>query len=396
MLPTHELVEYWLNNYKRVIKSGPFKTEYSMKTIQHTLLISFYPMKVDNKLVGISVFTQDITELKNAVNFANDESTKYKMLFDNVHDYVCVIDTETFRIKHFNQHFANTFSKLQNKGINIESNFLDLVDKDKLNEWKSMFEKVLENGFFKTQLKMHNDEYIDLDIKLLNLKNEGRNFFIFGEDVTTKVLYEKKLEESNKKLALQLQQSINAISKIGEFKDPYTSGHQKKVQALCLRIADEMQLSEQTKRNISFGALIHDIGKLYIASDILNKPTNLTALEYQLVQTHVMNSYTIACEIDFPSEVTTMILQHHERLDGSGYPNGLKENDIILESRILAVADVVEAISSHRPYRPGLGVVSALEEIIMYRGSKFDEKVVDTCVNLFRNQNFEFPEVNIR
>lgn len=396
MLPNKNLYDYWINNYKRVIESGPFETEYEMATSKQTLLISFYPMKIGTDLVGISVFTKDITDLKNAVTIAQDESIKYKMLFDNVHDYVCIIDADTFQIKHFNHYFRETIEGFKNIEIGSNTSFIELVDASTVHKWNTILKTVKENGNFKTQFIMINNRVLNLDLKLVTLKNNIQEIYILGEDVTTKAEYEKKLEENNKKLKNQLRQSINAISKIGEFKDPYTYGHQMRVQALSLRIAEELNLSEDTKQNISFGALIHDIGKLYIASDILNKPTVLSNLEYKLVQTHVMNSYQIACEIEFPEEVKTMILQHHERLDGSGYPNKLTDKDIILESRILAVSDVMEAMIAHRPYRPGLGVDIAIEEIIKYRGVHFDERVVDVCVDLFQKHKFEFPEVNKR
>lgn len=142
--------------------------------------------------------------------------------------------------------------------------------------------------------------------------------------------------------------------------------------------------------NLSYGALLHDIGKIYIASDILNKPGRITSLEYQILQTHAEYSYNIAREMDLPEVILTMILQHHERLDGSGYPNKLRGDEIVLQSRILAVADVVEAMTSHRPYRPALGIEAALKEIESGRGVKYDARVVDLCVSLFRDEGFLF------
>jgi HD-GYP domain-containing protein (c-di-GMP phosphodiesterase class II) len=142
--------------------------------------------------------------------------------------------------------------------------------------------------------------------------------------------------------------------------------------------------------NLSYGALIHDIGKIHVASDILNKPGKITSLEYQLLQTHAEYSYNIVREMGLPQDIATMVHQHHERLDGSGYPNHVSGDQILLESRILAVADVVEAMTSHRPYRPALGIEAALAEIQAGRGTKFDEIVVDHCVSLFREEGFQF------
>ena len=137
---------------------------------------------------------------------------------------------------------------------------------------------------------------------------------------------------------------------------------------------------------------MHDIGKIYIASDILNKPGKITNLEYQILQTHVEYSYSVVLEMGLPQEILTMVQQHHERLDGTGYPNKCVGDEIIFESRILAVADVVEAMTSHRPYRPALGIDKALAEIESGKGVKYDANVVDICLNLFREQGFRFAE----
>jgi PAS domain S-box-containing protein/putative nucleotidyltransferase with HDIG domain len=198
------------------------------------------------------------------------------------------------------------------------------------------------------------------------------------------------LEESNKKLEHMLEQSVNAISRIGELRDAYTAGHQRRVQELSCAIARYMGLSEEDIVILSYGALIHDIGKIYISSDILNKPGKITDLEYQILQTHAEYGYNVINSIDFPERIPMMVHQHHERMDGSGYPQGLQGDQIILESRILAVADVVEAMTSQRPYRAALGLEAALDEIMLYKGSKYDEAVVTSCVHLFKEKIFSF------
>lgn len=200
------------------------------------------------------------------------------------------------------------------------------------------------------------------------------------------------LIEANVKLSQRLHQSVLAISKIIEMRDVYTTGHQKRVQKLSVEITNQLGLSNEMIMNISYGALIHDIGKIYIGSDILNKPGKISNLEYQILQTHAENGFEIVKEIDFPDEIPQMILQHHERLDGSGYPNGISGDQILLESRILAVADVVESMTSHRPYRASLGLEAALDEIETYKGSRYDAEIVDVCIKLFREKNFNFTE----
>jgi putative nucleotidyltransferase with HDIG domain len=206
------------------------------------------------------------------------------------------------------------------------------------------------------------------------------------------IQYEKEVRESRVILEKRLQQSINTISRIGELRDVYTAGHQRRVKNLACAIAAEIGLSESAIVNLSYGALIHDIGKIYIASDILNKPGKISNLEYQILQTHSEHGYNVVKEVDFPDVIPAMIYQHHERLDGSGYPNGLSGDQILIESKILAVADVVEAMSSHRPYRAALGIDAALEEIESFKGEKFDVKVVENCIRLFREKGFRFED----
>ena len=182
--------------------------------------------------------------------------------------------------------------------------------------------------------------------------------------------------------------TIEAIAATVETRDPYTAGHQRRVAELAAAIAREMDLPAGTVQGIHFGALIHDLGKVQVPAELLSKPTRLTKLEYELIKTHPQAGYDIVKGIRFPWKVAEMVHQHHERLDGSGYPQRLKGDEIALEARILAVADVVEAMASHRPYRPGLGVEAALKEIVDKRGTAFDAAAVDACVRLFREQHY--------
>jgi PAS domain S-box-containing protein/putative nucleotidyltransferase with HDIG domain len=188
-----------------------------------------------------------------------------------------------------------------------------------------------------------------------------------------------------------LEDTIQAIAATAEMRDPYTAGHERRVAELAAAIAREMDLGGSAVDGLRFGAMIHDLGKIKIPAEILVKPTRLTPIEYELIKGHAQAGYEILKGISFPWPVALMVRQHHERLDGSGYPDGLKDGDIILEARILAVADTVEAMSSHRPYRPGLGIDKALAEIKRGRGATYDTHAVDACVRLFREKGFTLP-----
>jgi len=201
---------------------------------------------------------------------------------------------------------------------------------------------------------------------------------------------EAALAEQEAKLRRSLEATIEAIAATVETRDPYTAGHQRRVADLARAIGREMGFSEDAQQGLHFGALIHDLGKVQVPAEILSKPTRLSKLEFELIKTHSQAGYDIVKGIDFPWPVAAMVHQHHERIDGSGYPQGLKGEAIALEARILSVADVVEAMASHRPYRRGLGIEAALKEIESKRGIWFDPRPVDACLALFREKRFSW------
>jgi len=196
--------------------------------------------------------------------------------------------------------------------------------------------------------------------------------------------------EHEERLQKNMLQTVEAIASIVEMRDPYTSGHQARVAELAKEIARQMGLPEEQMHAIHLAGLVHDLGKIRIPAEILSKPGVLDEVEYALIKMHSKAGYDILKGVDFSWPIAQMVLQHHERMDGSGYPQGLKGEEILLGARILIVSDVVEAMSSHRPYRPGLGIEAALGEIIGSRGTRYDPQVVDACVALFREQGYVF------
>jgi len=191
-------------------------------------------------------------------------------------------------------------------------------------------------------------------------------------------------------LRKSLEESIQAIVATVELRDPYTAGHQKRVASLAVAIASDLGLPKEEVHGIHLAASIHDLGKIRVPAEILSKPSKLYDMEFMLIKAHAQAGYDILKGIEFPWPIANMVLQHHERLDGSGYPQGLKGDQILLGSRIIAVADVVEAMASHRPYRAALGIDVALAEIEKGRGTAFDPAVVDACLKLFREGRFAF------
>jgi PAS domain S-box-containing protein/putative nucleotidyltransferase with HDIG domain len=225
-----------------------------------------------------------------------------------------------------------------------------------------------------------------------NFDSEGNFIGLVGtfKNLTDIRRSEMELKRSLEKLQLAMSSTIDAISMIVESRDPYTAGHQRRVAKLAVAIAGEMGLSREKIDLIRMGSLIHDIGKIYIPASILTKPSRLGDLEFAMMRTHPTVGYKILNKVDFIPIIVDIVYQHHERLDGSGYPLGISGDKIFLESMIVAVADTVEAMASNRPYRPARGTAVALEEIKKQRGSSLDAGVVDACLKLFEEQDFNF------
>ena len=209
-------------------------------------------------------------------------------------------------------------------------------------------------------------------------------------DITANKKAEKDLQESFSSLRKALDGIIQAVALTVEKRDPYTAGHQRRVADLARAIASKMGLSKVEINGIRIAGSIHDLGKIVVPADILSKPGRLTDHEFGIIKAHPEVGYDILKNIDFPWPVAQTIVQHHERLDGSGYPAGLKGKQIIMEARIVAVSDVVEAMSSHRPYRPALGIDLALDEIEKGKGTAYDPDAVNACIGLFKTGHFKF------
>jgi PAS domain S-box-containing protein len=193
------------------------------------------------------------------------------------------------------------------------------------------------------------------------------------------------------KLEHAMQGTLEVVAKMVELRDPYTRGHERRVGDICAAIGAELGLAEERIEGLRVAGSVHDVGKIAVPAEILAKPTRLTTAEYALVKDHAQLGFEILQEVEFPWPVAEVARQHHERLDGSGYPRGLKDGEILLEARILAVADVVEAMSSHRPYRPGIGIAAALAEIERGAGAQYDADAAAACLRLFREKGYTLP-----
>jgi putative two-component system response regulator len=231
----------------------------------------------------------------------------------------------------------------------------------------------------------------ELDARIRNLVSERR----FQRTAIQMKEMESREDERQlgfEKLRLALRSTVQAIATVVEMRDPYTAGHQRRVADLARAIGAELGFSDDRLEGIQTAGMIHDIGKIHVPSEILSKPSKLTTLEFDLIKTHVQAGFDILKDIEFPWPIARMVLEHHERVDGSGYPGGVRGEGLLTESKILAVADAVEAISTHRPYRPALGIEAALGEIAAKRGVLFEPEAVDACVRLFRQKKYALPD----
>jgi len=221
----------------------------------------------------------------------------------------------------------------------------------------------------------------------------GRRVIVgMAQDITDKRRAEETIRHYITRLEHAVLGTVDAVSQMVELRDPYTAGHERRVGELSAAIAAEMGLDDNMQRGLRIAGAVHDIGKIGIPAEILSKPSRISPTEFELVKSHAQQGYEVLKGIDFPWPVAEVARQHHERLDGSGYPRGLKGDDILLEARIMAVSDVVESMASHRPYRPGRGIQEALDEIERGAGKIYDANVVAACLRLFRERKYELPQ----
>lgn len=365
-----------------------FKTERIESSLRDKII------GLGEKSIRKSYYPQLQKELQNMETVRNklaDSQASYQALVENINDVIFSLDIEGTIT-----YISPVIEVLggYNPEEVIGKSFKEFIFPDDIPSVEVMFKNDLIGSVdaqeFRITCKDGSFRYVRSSTRPVLEHGEVISLTGVMSDITKSKQVEKDLETTLEKLRASLDSSILMAASITEKRDPYTAGHQKRVSQLAVAIAREMNLSEETIKVVQFSAMIHDIGKISIPAEILSKPSALNEIEYLLIKIHPQSGYDILKDIDFPWPIAKIVLQHHERLDGSGYPIGLKGDEILLEARIIAVADVVEAISTHRPYRPSLGIDVALDEIQNYRNTYYDPKVVDTCVKLFKEKGYTF------
>jgi PAS domain S-box-containing protein len=335
----------------------------------------------------------DITERKKAEQNIKSAKDALQMIMDSVPAIIFYKDTEG-RIIRANKTLADSL-KVPVKDI-VGKTTEELFPKEQAENMRKDDQEVIISGKPKRDIIEPYDTSEGtrwaISDKIPYKDKEGKvtGVIDLSKDITVQRKAEQELKQAYQKLKKTMDATIDTMSRIIEAKDPYTSGHQHRVCQLAVPLARDLGLSPDKIEGIRISSLIHDIGKIGLPAAILNKPSKLTDIEFSLIKSHSQLGYDILKSIDFSYPIANIVLQHHEKIDGSGYPNHLKGDEILLEAKIICVADVVEAMSSHRPYRPAFGIDVVLKEITKNRGTLYDPKVVDACLRLFKEKGFKF------
>ena len=325
---------------------------------------------------------------------AHESEQKYHAMLDTVDAYMCLVSPD-FKLVWANKKTREIF------GEDIVGKHCHQACYSADDHCGKANECLVRQAFQDGEVRKHETEFIAKDgsvmylsgtAKVISWDNNGYPSAVVKiyYDITEQKQAANELQESLERLRKNLSGTIQAMAMTVETRDPYTAGHQRRTSDIARCIAHEMGLSSEQVDGIRMAGVIHDLGKISVPAEILSKPGTIGETEYSLIKDHPQTGYDILKGIDFNWPVAEIVRQHHERMDGSGYPFGLSGNDILLEARVIGVADVIEAMSSHRPYRPALGVEKAFDEIEKKRGTLYDPNVVDATVKLFKMEKLQF------
>jgi PAS domain S-box-containing protein/putative nucleotidyltransferase with HDIG domain len=353
---------------------------------------------IDGRLVRMEL-AYDITEQKLLEETVLRERSLTDRIMKTSPAGITVIDRKgqiVFANKRAEDIFCLTKNEITQRGYNASEWHITDFDGNPFPEEQLPFTQVMNTGNpvygVRHAIKLSGRQRVFLSINgapILDDQSHISEVVFTIDDVTEQRKAEEKVKQSLEKIQKTMNDIVRAMSMIVETRDPYTAGHQERVARLAIAIARDLKLSEDQLEGIQVACIIHDIGKMYVPAEILSKPSKLSDIEFSMVRSHAQVGYEILKTIDFPHPVADIVHQHHERMNGSGYPKALSNGAILMEARILAVADVVEAMASHRPYRPTRGIDVALEEIKKNKSLLYDAEVVDACLRLFHEKGYK-------
>jgi PAS domain S-box-containing protein len=347
----------------------------------------------NDKPVSILGEARNVTERKIAEEKLRESEEKYRTILEEIQEGYFETDLAG-NFTFFNDTVCRSMGYTREELVGMNNR--QYTDEEELKKVYEAFNKVYTTGQpcknleWKVNKKDGSKLYVEGFISLLkDASGNPIGFRGVTRDITERKLAEEKLQETLESLKKAVETTIQVLVSALEARDPYTAGHQSRTANLACAIAAEMGLSKEQIEGIKMAGIIHDIGKLSIPAEILSKPSKLTKLEYSLIKIHPQSGHEMLKNVASPWPLAKIVQQHHERMDGSGYPHNLKEDEILIEARILAVADVVEAMASHRPYRASLGIEAAISELQKNRGILYDEAVVDACLKLLLEKGYE-------
>ncbi len=438
------------SKFNQQLKDEVIERMSTEKELKYRLELEEALVKSSSRFIKVSDFDTAINDTLADIGRACDASRSYLFLLknndtlmDNTHEWCAKgVNPQIDNLKDLSTETFPWWMKKLNNGEVIHEKNVSLMPEEAHAEKKILQEQDIKSilvlplrtaenlkGFIGLDNIKETQKWKNEDISLLKLSAEIIGLYIERNEMEDKLQYaynnlevrvkdrtrelaetnqelqleiaerkraEQELNDSYYKLKKAMEETVNAFISAVEIRDPYTAGHQLRVANLSRAIANEMNLSKEQLDSIRIAAILHDIGKIYIPNEILGKPTKLTEMEFSVVKNHPLAGYDILKVIDFQMPVAKIVYQHHERLDGSGYPQGLVGKEIMLEARIINVADVVDAMISQRPYRPSQGINEALDEIFKNSGISYDPDVVQHCINLFNEKGFQFEEIKIR
>ncbi len=344
----------------------------------------------------IIVHTEDLTDRKQAEEKLRESEEKYRGILENMDDMYYEVDLKGSLV-FFNEAMIlqTGYSREELMGLNYRKYQSPEMRRIMFSVFSEIYKTGRPDGLFEYEIITKGGQTRNYEswVSLLRDKNnEPIGFRGISRDVTARKKVEQQLLRTLESLRNAVGTTIQVMVAAVEARDPYTAGHQLRVADLARTIATEMGLSQEQIEGIRMAGSIHDIGKLSIPAEILSKPAKLTDVEFSLIKEHAQKGYEILKDVESPWSLAEIVYQHHERMDGSGYPRNLKGDEILIEARIMAVADVVEAMASHRPYRPAFGIDAALAEIEKNRGILYDNAVAEACLRLFREKGYKLQQ----
>jgi len=357
--------------------------------------IRTYPTTVAGRTIVLGI-ARDVTERKKTEEKLRESEEKFKSISACAQDAILMIDNRG-RVSYWNHAAERIFGYTAEEALGREIHewlapeSFRAVSFEHVNRFKETGRGSALGRIIELEAVRKDGARIPIELSLSAVKLQ-REWHAIGivRDITERRKDKKQLEESLRRVQKSMDAIIQAVSLTIDMRDPYTSDHQRRVAQLAPAIAVDMNFSPDQIESIRVASLIHDLGKFAVPSEILSKPGRLDEAELQLIREHPKTGFDILSKIDLPGTIAQIVYQHHERMNGTGYPRGLAGPDILPEARVLAVAEAVEAMTSHRPYRPALGIEQALQEITQAKGVLFDPEVVEACLRVFAIKKFEF------